>query len=225
MTQNISHAVMQQRREPHDSLDDFPTPPWATRALCEHVIQWHIRRDDMTAWEPACNRGYMVRPLREYFCRVFATDIHDYGVAGFDGVLDFLFAGQSNEFFRPDWIITNPPFRLAEEFIARADEIAARGYAVLVRSAFLESVGRYENLFSKNPPSIIAQFSERVIMHKGTIRDPNKNYLDKNSGKMKKPSTATSYCWLVWIKGYRSPSQFNWIPPCRKALERVGDYD
>ena len=37
MSQNRSSAVMQQRSEPHDSLDDFPTPPWATRALCQHL--------------------------------------------------------------------------------------------------------------------------------------------------------------------------------------------
>lgn len=36
--QNTSHAVMAQRIEAKDSLDDFPTPPWATRALIEHVI-------------------------------------------------------------------------------------------------------------------------------------------------------------------------------------------
>ena len=38
MEQNTSHAVMAQRHESLDSLDDFPTPPWATRALLEHVI-------------------------------------------------------------------------------------------------------------------------------------------------------------------------------------------
>jgi hypothetical protein len=31
--QNTSHAVMAQRHEAADSPDDFPTPPWATRAL------------------------------------------------------------------------------------------------------------------------------------------------------------------------------------------------
>ena len=39
MVQNISHAVMAQRHEAKDSLDDFPTPPWATRALLEHVLE------------------------------------------------------------------------------------------------------------------------------------------------------------------------------------------
>ena len=28
--QNTSHAVMAQRTEAKDSLDNFPTPPWAT---------------------------------------------------------------------------------------------------------------------------------------------------------------------------------------------------
>ena len=36
--QNRSHAVMAQRVEGKGSPDDFPTPPWATRALLEHVI-------------------------------------------------------------------------------------------------------------------------------------------------------------------------------------------
>ena len=38
MAQNTSHAVMAQRTESPDSLDDFPTPPWATRAFVEHVL-------------------------------------------------------------------------------------------------------------------------------------------------------------------------------------------
>lgn len=56
--QNTSSAVMQQRTEPHDSLDFFPTPPWATRALCAHVapITGHL------AWDPACGDGAMDRP-------------------------------------------------------------------------------------------------------------------------------------------------------------------
>ena len=39
MVQNLSHAVMAQRHEAKDSLDDFPTPPWATRALLERVLK------------------------------------------------------------------------------------------------------------------------------------------------------------------------------------------
>ena len=79
MSQNRSSAVMQQRSEPHDSLDDFPTPPWATRALCEWLVaNWCQERSDwasFTCREPAANRGHMVRPLREYFGQVLASDL------------------------------------------------------------------------------------------------------------------------------------------------------
>jgi hypothetical protein len=125
MTQNTSSAVMQRRSEPHDSLDDFPTPPWATRALCRYL---QGLSDEQTGWsgpqlsqmsvrEPAANRGHMVRPLQEFFGRVEASDIHDYG-AGFP-VQDYLFGPPPP---RTDWTITNPPFRLAEQFIKRGLE-------------------------------------------------------------------------------------------------------
>lgn len=211
MSQNTSSAVMQQRSEPHDSLDDFPTQPWATRALCEHVLKGCYLANK-TAWDPACNRGHMTDPLGEYFSAVWASDIHDYGLEGsfqHDFLMPFMprvlkWAGDN-----PDWVVTNPPFRLAEQFIARARDIATEGVAMIVRTSFLEGVGRYENLFSKSPPSIVAQFSERVPMVKGRLTATG--------------STATSYCWLVWVKGATS-TKLVWIPPCRKQLERVDDY-
>ncbi len=74
MNQNTSHAVMAQRHEAHDSLDIFPTPPWATRALCEMI---HLR--GKSVWEPAAGFGHMVRPLREYSESVIGSDIHNHG--------------------------------------------------------------------------------------------------------------------------------------------------
>ncbi|MBN7758952.1 methyltransferase [Nitratireductor aquimarinus] len=205
MAQNTSSAVMQQRSEPNDSLDDFPTPPWATRALLKHVIMPMTGPvSDQSCWEPACNRGHMARPLGEFFREVVASDVHDYGTGHV--ILDFLFPGDVR---KVDWIITNPPFRLAQQFIDRSSQIARHGFAMIVRSAFLEGVGRFNGLFSVNPPSIIAQFTERVVMVKGRLEP--------------KGSTATAYCWLVWIDG-ETDTRFQWIPPCRKRLERPEDY-
>ena len=39
---------------------------------------------------------------------------------------------------------------------------------MLVRSAFLEGGERYEQIWSKNPPSFVLQFCERVVMLEGT---------------------------------------------------------
>jgi hypothetical protein len=226
MTQNTSSAVMQQRSEAHDSLDDFPTPPWATRALCEWVLgtaRWPLGR---ICREPAANRGHMVRPLSEFFHQVDASDVHDYG-AGFPQA-DYLF-GPLPECV--DWIITNPPFRLAEQFINRALETSAFGVAMFVRSAFLESEGRYVDLFSRTPPTDVLQFAERVVIHKGRLPNPNvkEPVLNKETGEvvMKKPTTATSYCWLVWIRGRMvvpPETRLHWIAPCRARLERPKDY-
>jgi hypothetical protein len=206
---NRSHAVVAQRHEKQESLDDFPTPPWATRALIEHVIGKE-RVVDCNVWEPAVNRGFMSRPLQEYFKVVAESDIYDYGQRA---ICDFLDADNTDGLF--NWIITNPPFNKAQQFVEKSQRIATDGVAMLVRTSFLEGVMRYQTMYLKNPPDIVAQFSERVPMVKGRID--------------KKASTATSYAWLVW---YIDPHPdvdkqtiLRWIPPCRKQLEREGDYD
>ena len=202
--QNTSHAVMAQRAELKNSLDDFPTPSWATRALVEHVILKGPLAS-MTCLEPACGRGHMAIALSDYFREVASYDVFDYG---FGRTADFLkHVHQENSF---DWVITNPPFRLGEEFITRSLKIARRGVAMLTRTVFIESVGRYERLFKSHPPTRFAQFTERVPMVKGRVD--------------KKASTATGYAWLVWEKDCKRPSEVFWIPPCRKILERENDY-
>lgn len=204
--QNTSHAVMAQRVEAKDSLDDFPTPPWATRALLEHIIEQDDGAGSLTALEPACGRGHMAQALKEYFSEVQASDIHEYG---YGEIGDFLSGVYPASGF--DWVITNPPFRLAEDFIHRAMPIARRGVAVLVRTVFIESVGRYERIFSKTPPTKFAQFTERVPMVKGRVD--------------KKASTATGYAWVIWEKNVETGPVVAWVPPCRKRLERATDYE
>lgn len=206
MTQNRSTAVMQRRAEPHDSLDDFPTPPWATRALCEWLranTAWQL--GNCTAREPAANRGYMAATLAEYFASVEASDVHDYGV-GYP-VRDYLWGPVPA---LVDWTITNPPFRLAEQFIARALQSSECGVAMIVRAAFLEGQGRYERLFSMTPPRYVLQFTERVVMHKGRLAPEG--------------STATAYAWLIWETGGDAQTELHWIAPSRKQLERPSDY-
>ncbi len=204
--QNKSHAVMAQRSEARDSLDDFPTPPWATRALIEHVLDDKAALAKMTCLEPACGMGHMAKVLSEYFGDVHCADVHPYG---YGEVRDY--PATPIETNSVDWIITNPPFRLAEEFVAKSRTIARRGVAILARTVFIESVGRYERLFSPHPPAVFAQFVERVPMVKGRLD--------------KKASTATGYAWFIWLNKRVTPTRLFWIPPCRKALERAYDYD
>lgn len=195
---------MAQRTEARDSRDDFPTPPWATRALCELLLEQSFPLITQSCLEPAAGRGHMARVLREYFSTVTAFDAHDYGQAE---RLDYLEAKVEPGVV--DWVITNPPFRLAERFILRSLFVARIGVAVLVRTVFVESSGRWEMLFSSRPPALFAPFVERVPMVQGRI--------DREA------SSATSYAWFVWFHDAIVPI-VRWIAPCRSRLELASDY-
>ncbi|MHA7870639.1 MAG: class I SAM-dependent methyltransferase [Salipiger thiooxidans] len=230
MSANRSSAVMAQRAEPVDSLDDFPTPPWATRALLRFLRGQGEPLHLQHAWEPACNRGYLARVLAEDFDQVHATDVHDYGWPGQDGVADFLIPwGQDAP--DVDWVITNPPFRLGAEFIRHALRYARRGVAVLVRMSFVEGVDRHDTLFRDMPEAFVLPFVERVVMWKGVLLDPDVPIWKvdkKGAGKLEKPTSATCYAWLVWRRDGQGvlecDTRFSRIPSCRLELTRPGDY-
>lgn len=202
-----SRATMPSRIEPADSLNYAPTPPWATRTLCEVVLP-HLginpRTDLGIVWEPACGEGHMTAVLAEYASKVVGTDIRDYSRRGRSapGWLrrgDFL----SPTWPRPsaDWIITNPPFGryITTPFVAQALDEAAGGVAMFLRSQWIaEGKGRYADIISEQPPTLVAFFVERVPLH---MRRWNP-----------KGRTMTAYCWVVWHKGM-VPQPPLWIPP------------
>ena len=195
---------MAQRSEPKDSPDDFPTPPWATRGLLEHILDTKSL-STLSCLEPACGAGHMAKVLKEYFGEVKYSDAYHYG---YGPVRDFLtYPYETNA---ADWVITNPPFRLAEEFVIRSLSVARCGVAILARTVFLESSGRYREIFQKTPPTIFAQFVERVPMVKGRLDS--------------KATTATGYAWFVWEKRTPTAPRLAWVPPCRKNLEKESDY-
>jgi hypothetical protein len=69
----------------------------------------------------------------EYFDEVRCSDAYKYG---YGLVRDFLtYPYQTSAV---DWVITNPPFRLAEPFVLRGLRVARRGVAILARTVFLE---------------------------------------------------------------------------------------
>jgi hypothetical protein len=147
----------------------------------------------------------MAKVLKEYFGNVGSSDAYAYGYGTVRE--DLTHPYETNSW---DWVITNPPFRLAEEFVLRSLMVARKGVAILARTVFLESVGRYQAIFKDTPPTKFAQFVERVPMVKGRLDG--------------RASTATSYAWLVWEKDAVGRSRLMWIPACRRELERNNDY-
>ena len=206
-----THAVMAQRHEAIDSLDFFPTPPWATRAFFEDVLfkrekdqatglplikfrplfgGGELQRGDgpvqsLSVWDPAAGEGHMTEVQKEYISRVHASDVHDYG-RGYDlGSYVGEGADVAKRRGGVDIIATNPPFNLAVEFVERALTEATKIVAMLLRTVWVEGKDRYQRIFLPCAPDIIAQYSERVPMTKGCW-DPD-------------ASTATAYAWFIWI--------------------------
>lgn len=210
-------AVFQQRRASAiNAVDDFPTPLWATRAFME-IVMCNYNWKGLKLFDPCMGRGDMVRALEEYSNDVDGIEKYDYS-SGYPACrLTSSYTLSEKDYLthtcNSDWFIANPPFVLGEEFILKALNEARLGVAMLVRNAFLETEGRYTNIYEKLKPNVVAQFVERVPMVQARI-DP-------------KISTATSYCWLAWDIQHPNRtfySQFMWIPPCRKRLEKAWDY-
>jgi predicted RNA methylase len=212
---NGARSIMGDRQEPDDSLDYFPTPPWATRALMGRVFP-HLgleARWRRPVWEPACGEGHMADVLAEYG-PVIASDVFDYGSAGYRRAdtwwqtFDFLKTDSAPEV---DCVITNPPFGdLSIRFVHEALNVSRNIVAMFFRSQWaVEGVERYESIFRDNPPTVTAFFVERVPICKGEWKPHG--------------STATAYCWLVWVKD-EPPGPTFWIPPgCRESLTREDD--
>ena len=178
------------RRADLDGPDFFPTPAWATHALVEN------ERFEGTIWECACGDGAMARVLEEAGYKVRATDLfgRGYGETG----VDFLKSTR-----KADNIVTNPPYNVAEAFVAQGLNLARNKFALLLRLAFLEGANRANTIFLKHPPSRVWIFSERITFYM--------------KGATRAGSGTTAYAWFVWDKHAQGPTELKWFRPGLKA--------
>lgn len=171
------------------NLDAYFSPPEAAVALIAVELQYL----PLSLWEPAAGNGALVKPLLDAGYVVHATDIADYGSPLVIPYIDYFYAERP-----PDTcgIVTNPPYRLAAAFL----ECSLRYYeyiALLLRTNFLESVGRLE-LFRRRPPSRIWISSRRLpMMHRHNWNGPIA------------PSN-TCHAWFVWTGG-GGPTTIGWF--------------
>jgi hypothetical protein len=173
------------RIQTDDPNDFYPTPPHATRALLA------VEQFGSTVWEPACGDGAISRVLRAEGYRVISSDLVN---RGYGEVADFFRSRRNVES-----IVTNPPYKLAEEFVRRALDVTSFKVAMLLRLSFLESQGRY-SLFQETPLESVYVFSRRLSLHRGMI------VTGRSTG-------AFPYAWYVWRHGYRGEPRIRWISP------------
>ena len=112
--------------------DLYESPPEATETLLR------VEEIPEIIWEPACGRGAISNVLKMTGRRVHSTDLVDYGF-GTSGI-DFLLESRRWE-PEIEAIITNPPYKLADQFVRKALDLVPTVY-MLLRWAYAEGIGR-----------------------------------------------------------------------------------
>ena len=135
-----------------NQVDFYETPPLATVALIDFLEANGSLHPGVKVWEPACGAGKLAEVLKRRDYEVICTDLNDFGY-GESGV-DFLESQRDC-----DWIITNPPFSKAAEFIRHARDLNAN-CAFLLKSQFWHAKSRI-NMFRNDAPSYVLPLTWR----------------------------------------------------------------
>lgn len=190
--------------------DDFPTPPWATRALLKHVIP-DIPIKGYRVLEPAAGRGHMVKVLREQGARVAAYDINPVFSTWGTRTKDYL---NSGKFPTSQFVITNPPYAQADTFVLRAIKEAEIGVGMLIQTLFLKGVRRFDTLLKHRPPERVGFFTKFIPATRGKV--------------VQKQSVFMSHSWFWWnVNKLTLPGETRLIlipPTAQVELERAEDY-
>lgn len=166
--------------------DDFyPTPPRATLALLG------VEQFVGPIWEPSCGEGHISKVLLAAGHEVFSSDLVDRGYG--EPRIDFLMEYKA----RAPNLITNPPFKLATEFMRHATSLSTAKVALLLRLACLEGIERGE-VYDTTPLARIHCFRKRLSMYR--------------RGEDMKAGGTLAFAWFVWDSAHSGAPTFHWLP-------------
>lgn len=172
--------------------DFYATPPIATEALLKI---FNIDKN-IPILEPCCGKGHISKILEKNGFKVISNDLiyRGYGNGGINFLLD------KNKEMNYN-IITNPPYKYAQQFVEKSMEYVKTGNYVIMflKLTFLEGGKRYK-MFQKYPPKYIYVFSDRVNSSLGGDFEKDNEY-----------GGAVCYAWYIWEKGYNGKPTIDWI--------------
>lgn len=178
-----NHTEYDRQRE-----DYYATEPAATEWLCR------LEHFDGPILEPSCGEGHISRALIAAGYEVESRDLIDrgYGTGGCD------FLAIDNQEWQGN-IVTNPPYKYAQEFVEKALQIIPDGkkVAMFLKLTFLEGKSRRE-LFRYAPPQTVYVSSSRLKCAMNGDFDAT-------------PGSSVAYAWFVWQKGWRGDPVIKWF--------------
>lgn len=170
--------------------DYYATPSEATIALLnmEEIIY--------PALEPSCGEGHISKLLREVDTVSSDLVYRGYG----QGDVDFL---EKDKYIGVQYptVITNPPFKLFQEFTEKALKIATHKVIMFGKIQALEGVKR-ATFLENSPLKTVYVFKKRV--------NPLRNGEDMDENGKKWASTMC-FAWFVWEIGYEGKPAIEWL--------------
>lgn len=204
------YAGYDKNHKEREALDYYATPPEEV----ENIL-WQLKYDRNENWnilEPCCGGGHMVEGILNYFnnADIYAADIKQRENSYLESHLansvkyhygdeyDFLSENYPN--IVADFVIMNPPFKVATPFILHGLDIAKEALIVFGRTKLVETKGRYEEIFSKYPPTAIYQYIDRVACGK--------------NGDFENTNGIEAHAWFIWDKRKMEKeyvTEFHWL--------------
>lgn len=174
------------------TMDYYATEPKALSLLLDK------EKFSEKIWECACGELHLSNVLEQSGYVVRNSDIVDRLHNGKIEQIDFLN-------YKGKWdgdIITNPPYKYAQQFVEKALEVIPYGHkvAMFLKLTFLESKSRRE-LFDKYPFETLYVSSSRLQCAK------NGDFETYGKGV----GTAVAYGWYIWVKGFTGNPQIKWF--------------
>lgn len=157
--------------------DNFQTPPIALQPLLPYIKKhWRV-------WDCACGEGNINAELSRNGIASLRSDKYGEGTWKVDFLSDEILYGVGCLIYMHhfDCIVTNPPYRFKDEFLARCYEIG-KPFALLMPITALEGKFR-QKLYKENGIEII--FMDKRI-----------NYITPN--KVAKSSAHFASAWFTW---------------------------
>jgi hypothetical protein len=186
----LDHSCQVQRHPLAERGDDlYETPSVAVDALLR------VEKIPHRVWEPACGHGNIVKVLRAAGHDVLATDLVAYGDPTALYRRDFLM----ERLLPPGCkaIVTNPPYKLVEEFVAHAIEICPL-VIMLLRWAFYES-DRRSDILEDCGLARIHCFRKRLPM------------MHRAGWEGRKANSGMAFAWFVWDRSHAGPTMIDRI--------------
>jgi len=181
-----------------DQFDYYATPTEEVENILS-VLNYDF--SNKIILEPCAGEGHMSAGIADYLSRnnqknvrLISTEFQERKnkfsnkvVIDFGEKNDFLADNYGIDLPEVDWIIMNPPYATIEPFTIRALEMAQEGIIMLGRLQFLEGKNRYDTILSKNPPTDVYIYVDRIQCYKG-------------GDTSVKASSAQAYAWFIWDK-------------------------